>query len=168
MGTVLHCIILSGYDIIDVTFSHIIQAIALIVVVYEIYKKFREIKRDSDKEHERKLQWDYAAKIIKEKEKEWDDGLSDVENVRNQIVKRYDERLDELKTDLETKIDDNYTDTNAKVQEIQSEVFILTECMRAVLDGLHQQGCNGEVTKTRERLDSYLVRKACCGEEPQW
>ena len=161
-------ILLSGFEITDLTFDLLIKALAVFIVVWFIIKNYLEVKNNAKIQIVREESWDYAAKIIKEKEKEWDDGLSDVENVRSQIVKRYDERLDELTTDLETKIDDNATDTNAKMQEMQSEIFILTECMRAVLDGLHQQGCNGEVTKTRERLDSYLVRKACCGEEPQW
>lgn len=161
-------ILLSGFELTDLTFELIIKALAVFIVVWFVIKNYLEVKNNAKIQIVREEGWDYAAKIIKEKEKEWNDGLSDVENVRNQIVKRYDERLDDLKTDLENKIDDNYTDTNAKIQEIQSEIFILTECMRAVLDGLHQQGCNGEVTKTREKLDSYLVRKACCGEEPQW
>ena len=161
-------ILLSGFELTDLTFELIVKALAVFIVVWFVIKNYLEVKNNAKIQIVREESWDYAAKIIKEKEKEWDDGLSDVENVRNQIVKRYDERLDDLKTDLETKIDDNATDTNAKMQEMQSEIFILTECMRAVLDGLHQQGCNGEVTKTRERLDSYLVRKACCGEEPQW
>ena len=160
--------ILLSFDVTDLTFDLIIKALAVFIVVWFIVKNYLEVKNNAKIQIVREEGWDYAAKTIKEKEKEWNDGLSDVENVRNQIVKRYDERLDDLKTDLENKIDGNYTDTNAKIQEIQSEIFILTECMRAVLDGLHQQGCNGEVTKTREKLDSYLVRKACCGEEPQW
>ena len=160
--------ILSGLDVSDLSFNHVVVFLATGIVIWFIVRNYLEIRKTAKAQFEREQGWDKAASVIKEKEKEWDDGLSDVENVRNQIIKRYDERLDDLKTDLETKIDDNATDANAKMQEMQSEIFILTECMRAVLDGLHQQGCNGEVTKTRERLDSYLVRKACCGEEPQW
>ena len=160
--------ILSGLELTDLTFDLVIKALAALIVVWFVIKNYLDMKNAAKIQIVTEESWDYAAQIVKEKEKEWDDGLSDVDEVRKQIVKRYDERLDELKTDLETKIDDNATDTNAKMQEMQSEIFILTECMRAVLDGLHQQGCNGEVTKTRERLDSYFVRKACCGEEPQW
>ena len=151
-------------DILDLTFNHLTQALAIIIVLWFVVKNFREMKEASDKDMKRKEGWDKAAKVIEEKEKLWDEGLEDVYNERKQIVERYDGRLNEI----EGRIEDSHTETEAKIQEIQSEIFILTECMRAVLDGLHQQGCNGEVTKTREKLDGYLVKKACCGEEPKW
>lgn len=44
----------------------------------------------------------------------------------------------------------------AKRHEVYDKAFAdLNDSMFAVLDGLHQLGCNGEVTKARERfLDS--------------
>lgn len=48
------------------------------------------------------------------------------------------------------------TDIDAKLQQLQAEQCMLTYCMMAVLDGLHQQGCNGKVTEAREKLDKYL------------
>lgn len=151
-------------DILDLTFTHLTQALAIIIVLWFVVKNFKEMKEASDKDMKRKEGWDNAAKVIEEKATSWDKGLADVDNVREQLKDNFDNRLDEI----ESKLEENYTETEAKIQEIQSEIFILTECMRAVLDGLHQQGCNGEVSKTREKLDSYLVKKACCGEEPKW
>ena len=43
------------------------------------------------------------------------------------------------------------------MQELRSNMIILTETMRAVLDGLHQLNCNGKVTEASEKLDAYLV-----------
>jgi len=140
-------------DILDLTFNHLTQALAIIIVLWFVVKNFREMKEASDKDMRRKEGWDKAAKVIEEKEKLWDEGLEDVYNERKQIVDKFDKRLDEV----DKKIDNNYTDTEAKIQEVKAELLILTECMRAVLDGLYQQGCNGKVTEARHKLDEHLV-----------
>lgn len=62
--------------------------------------------------------------------------------------------------EMEKKIDENHADTEAKFQTIRSELFILTECMSAVLDGLKQQGCNGKVTEASENLSHYMRERA--------
>lgn len=154
-------------DIADLTFGYIVQGIAVLIIIAEIYKKIKEVKSASDADHERKQGWDNAAKVIKEKEKEWDSGLSDVENTRKEIVKKYDNKLSELEEKMDrdneelTKvIEENKTDSEAKMQELKIELFVQTECMRAVLDGLHQLKCNGPVTQARELLDTYLSGSA--------
>lgn len=140
-------------DILDLTFNHLTQALAIIIVLWFVVKNFREMKEASDKDMKRKEGWDKAAKVIEEKEKLWDEGLEDVYEERKQIVERYDGRLNEI----EGRIEDNHIDTEAKFQEVKAELLILTECMRAVLDGLYQQGCNGKVTEARQKLDEHLV-----------
>lgn len=51
-------------------------------------------------------------------------------------------------------------DTDAKLQEIRAEQCMITYCMSAVLDGLHQLNCNGPVTEARNKLDKYLNKQA--------
>lgn len=121
--------------------------------VWGFVKVMKDIKQNNDEEHDRRQRWDNAAKIIEENKDKWDKGLTDIYEERNKIVEKYDSRLD----DLERTIDKNHGETEAKIQEVQAEILILTECMRAVLDGLHQQGCNGKVTEASAKLDNYLV-----------
>ena len=146
-------IILSGYNIMDVTFAHAMQALALIIVAWEAFKKLREIKHDSDADHQRKEEWDHAAKVIKEKEKVWDDAVADIRGEREFILRRYDGRLD----GIHKQIEDNHLDTEAKIQEIRADVMILAEAIRAVLEGQIEQGCNGPVKEAKEKLDHYLI-----------
>ena len=125
----------------------------LIMGVWGFVKVVKDIKKNNDEEHDRRQRWDNAAKVIEENKDKWDKGLDDVYEERKKIVEKYDARLDEL----EQTIDKNHNETEAKIQEVQAEILILTECMRAVLDGLHQQGCNGRVTEASAKLDNYLV-----------
>ena len=101
------------------------------------------------------------------KEKKWDSYEETIRKERKEITDRYDKELKDLRdefkesyTDLQKQIDDNHTDTEAKIQEVRAELYILTECMQGVLDGLHQLNCNGKVTEAQEKLDSYLNKRA--------
>ena len=156
--------ILSGLDITDLTFELIIKALAVFIVVWFVVKNFLDVRKTAKEQIVREQKWDNAAKIVEEKEKVWDDGLADIRGERKAITDRYDDRLDELEEKVDSgynqlldNVKDNATDTEAKFQEVKAELLILTECMRAVLDGLYQQGCNGKVTEARQKLDEHLV-----------
>lgn len=143
-------------DITDLTFGYILQGVAVLIIIAEVYKKIKEIKTASDADHERKQGWDNAAKVIKEKEKKWDAALVDMEVGRKAITDHFEKRLDEV----DENIKDVKTDYEAKIQDVKVEQFIQTECMRAVLSGLRQLNCNGPVTKAKEMLDLYLSKSA--------
>ncbi len=157
-------ILLSGFELTDLTFELVIKALAVFIVVWFIVKNFLDVRKTAKEQIVREQSWDKAANVIAEKEKIWDDGLADVRGERKMITDRYDNRLDELEDKVDNgynqllnKVEDNNTDTEAKFQEVKAELLILTECMRAVLDGLYQQGCNGKVTEARQKLDEHLV-----------
>lgn len=78
---------------------------------------------------------------------------------RHDREQKWDEMEDKLKR-MEEKIDANHADTEEKIKEVKTELHILTNCMAAVLDGLKQQGCNGEVTKASSELDEYMRSRA--------
>jgi len=82
--------------------------------------------------------------------------IKNIQDERDKIYANYDKQL----ADIRAEIDDNHTDTEAKIQEVRAELEMLTECMYATLDGLHQLGCNGKVTEARSMLDQYLIKRA--------
>lgn len=53
-----------------------------------------------------------------------------------------------------------WDDYDGKLQQIQAEQCMLTYCMMATLDGLHQLGCNGKVTEARQELDKFMNKSA--------
>lgn len=131
----------------------LVTTAGVLMGIWGFFKVVSDIKKNNDEEHDRRQRWDNAAKVIEENKDKWDKGLDDVYEERKKIVEKYDKRLEEI----DRHIDKNHADTEAKIQEVQAEILILTECMRAVLDGLHQQGCNGRVTEASAKLDNYLV-----------
>lgn len=143
-------------EIIDLTFKYFTEAIAVIIIIWEVYKHFKAMKKESDEEHARRMGWDNAAKVIAEKEDKWDDAFMGIYREREDIVKRFDKRLDEV----DFKIDEIHTDEEAKIQELRTEMLILTKCMSAVLDGLKQLNCNGQVTEAKKNLDEFLMSRA--------
>lgn len=143
-------------DMLNLTFSYILQGIAVLIIIYEIYKKIKEVKKASDDEHEWQMRVKNAVETVEKKEKEWDEALSGVKETREILAKEFNKRLD----DLENKIEENHSDTEAKIQEIRSEQEFSIEIFRVILDGLTQLNCNGQVTQMKERLDSYLNKAA--------
>jgi len=143
-------------DIVNLTFSYILQGIAVLIIIYEVYKKIKEVKKESDAEHEWKMRVKKAVEAMEAKEKLWDEGLRDLDGMRERLSRDFNKRLD----DIEAKIEDNHTDTEAKIQEVRSEQMFQMELFKTVLDGLGQLGANGPVTIMSEKLDNYLNLKA--------
>lgn len=143
-------------DLLDLNFSYILQCIAVLFIIYEIYKLFKGIKKESDDEHEWRMRVKKAVEAIEAKEKLWDEGLCDLDGMRERLSRDFNKRLD----DIERKMEDNHTDTEAKVQEVRAEQMFQMELFKAILDGLGQLNCNGPVTDMKEKLDRYLNEKA--------
>lgn len=143
-------------DIANLTFSYILQGIAVLIIIYEVYKKIKEVKKESDAEHEWEMRVKKAVETVEKKEAEWDEALSGVKETREILSKEFNKRLDEI----EQKMEDNHADTEAKVQEVRAEQMFQMELFKAILDGLGQLNCNGPVTEMKEKLDKYLNEKA--------
>lgn len=125
-----------------VTLSTLIQMGVIFMGLWGFAKVVKEVIQSITTRHDREQKWDEMEQHIDDK--------------RNEIVTKYDAKLYEM----EKKIDDNHKDTEAKFQQIRSELLILTDCMAAVLDGLKQQGCNGKVTEASEHLSQYMRERA--------
>lgn len=143
-------------DIANLTFSYILQGLAVLIILYEIYKKVKEIKDKSDEAHEWDMRVKKVVESVEKKEKLWDEGLSDIDGMRERLSREFNRRLD----DIEDKIQENHADTEAKVQEIRAEQMFQMELFKTVLEGLGQLGANGPVTIMSEKLDNYLNQKA--------
>ena len=143
-------------EIVNIAFSHLMEALAILIIVYEVYKKLKEIKKTSDEGHDWEMRIKKAVETVEKKEAEWDEALTQVRETRAIMTKEFNKRLDEI----ENKIEENHTDTEAKIQEVRAEQMFQMELFKAVLDGLGQLGSNGPVTEMKEKLDKYLIDKA--------
>ena len=125
-----------------ITLQALIQCAALIIGIWGFYKVVMEITKAITERHDREQKWDDYEKNLQEE--------------RDKIYDRYDAKLAEI----EEKINNNHVDTESKIQQTQAELYILTECMAAVLDGLKRLNCNGKVTEAKQNLDAYLIKRA--------
>lgn len=143
-------------DIADLTFRYFLEGIAVLIILFEFYKKIKEMRKESKEVNEWEMRVKKAVETVEKKEKEWDEALAGVKETRAILSKEFNKRLDEI----ENRIEDNHTDTEAKIQEIRAEQMFQMELFKAVLDGLSQLGSNGPVTDMKEKLDRYLIEKA--------
>lgn len=143
-------------ELVNLTFSYILQGIAVLIIIYEVYKKIKEVKKTSDEDALWQQRIKKVVETVEKKEPEWDEALFGVKETREILSKEFNKRLDEI----ERKMEDNHTDTEAKVQEVRAEQMFQMELFKAILDGLGQLNCNGPVTDMREKLDKYLNEKA--------
>lgn len=68
----------------------------------------------------------------------------------------YDKDIKEVKN----KVENTETNINAKITSLKDEQYIQTRVLLAVLDGLHQQGCNGKVTEATAELTDFLNKSS--------
>lgn len=69
--------------------------------------------------------------------------------------KLYDKLIDRM-----DKLERKVNGLEAELTRVKKEDTIVIYALRACLDGLHQKGCNGEVTKAKDMLDDYLNQAA--------
>lgn len=125
-----------------ITLDELVHIAVIIMAVWGFFKIVMEIVQAITARHD--------------KEQKWNEYEKNLQDERDKIYEKYDAKLIEL----EEKIDLNHADTEAKIQQTQADLYILTECMAAVLDGLKQLNCNGKVTEAKQTLDAYLIKKA--------
>lgn len=56
--------------------------------------------------------------------------------------------------------DQKIATTNSEIANLKKEQFLQIKTERAILDGLHQLGCNGQTTKAAKELDDYILKVA--------
>lgn len=125
-----------------VTFDDLVKIAVVLMALWGFYKVIMEIVKAITARHDR--------------EQKWDDTANNLRKERQDDMYHYNEQL----TDIRNQQDEIRTDFEAKVQEVKAEQYVIVECLRAVLDGLHQQGCNGKVSEAIETLDDYLLARA--------
>lgn len=126
----------------SVTFNDLTRIAIVIMALWAFYKVVTEIIKAINAKHDREQRWDAMA--------------GDLKNEREKDVEKYEKQL----ADIRNQNEDMRTDFEAKLQEIRAEQYIMIETLRAILDGLHQQGCNGPVTEAMNNLDDYIIKKA--------
>lgn len=129
------------------TLLHEVEHVAvMIMAVWGFVKIIMEIGKNISSRRDRERKWDEMETTL----------TKNIQEERDKIYQKYDTKL----VEIETKIETNHSDTEAKLQEIAAVLMILTRGQLAALDGLKQQGCNGAVTQAKKELDEFLMNRA--------
>lgn len=69
--------------------------------------------------------------------------------------KLYDKLLDRV-----DRLEEKAVSLEAEIRRVKKEDAIVIYALRACLDGLHQQGCNGRVTEAIDKIDKHINQAA--------
>lgn len=69
--------------------------------------------------------------------------------------KIYDKIMDRL-----DRVEERVRALETETDRIKKEDALVIYALRACLDGLHQQGCNGKVTEAIQMIDKYINKAA--------
>jgi len=125
-----------------ITFTDLERLAVVIAGIWGFYKIVIEIVKAINARHD--------------KEQKWDDTATKLRKERDDDACKYNAQLTQIRLSQE----DIRQEFDEKVREIKQEQYLIVECLRAVLDGQRQQGCNGKVSEAIDNLDDYMVKKA--------
>ena len=134
--------ILLSMDILNVTFAYVIQAMAVIIILWEAGKKIMEIKERSDMDHDRKQRWDKTAEIVEAKEKVWDDAVLISNKERQEITDTFNHRLGQQDT---------------KIDRTLELVVELTKAMNILLKCEAEKGEDEEIKNAYTSFNNFVV-----------
>lgn len=120
----------------------LITTAGAIMGVWGFIKVIKDIKKNNDDEHDKRQRWDKTADIIEKKAEAWDKGLADIDDMRESLMKRYDDRLD---------------NQDAKTQQLYAMQCMSLRAQDAILEALVEQGIgNGDIKKMHAELNNFI------------
>lgn len=118
-------------QITDITFSYIIQCLAVLIILYEVFKKIMEVVSAINSRHDREQAWDKAVKDI----------AVDREALKNE----FDARLDEQ---------------DAKIQQLFAMLCMSLKASGAILEALTENDIgNGDIKAMKKELNGFIAEQ---------
>ena len=111
-----------------ITFQALIQCVGIIMGAWGVWKVLMEIVKAINTRHD--------------KEQAWDKAVEDFNKEREELKEEFNLRLDEQ---------------DAKIQQLFSMMIMLMKAQNACLEGLMEQGCNGNVKKMHSELNEFIT-----------
>ena len=113
-----------------ITIQALMQIGALIAGAWGFFKVIMEIVKAINARHD--------------KEQAWDKAVEDFNKEREDLKEEFNLRLD---------------DQDAKIQQLFAMIVMLMKAQNACLEGLIEQGCNGNVKKMHAELNEFITEQ---------
>lgn len=101
----------------------------------------------------------YKMKRKDTKEDAEDQQSKDIAELRKEIKEVKDD-VEKLKKHHQDDMAEAHKEQAEELKAVKEELCVLAFAMLAALDGLRQQGCNGNVTRAHEMLEKHLNQQA--------
>lgn len=122
----------------------LITSAGVIMGVWGFIKVIRDIKKTNDDEVKRRDRVDKVVRIVEDNADKWNKGLSDIYKERTEIVKQYNERLDEQ---------------DAKIQQLYAMSALIIKAINVLLEDRVEKGANGDVKKMHVELNDFITEQ---------
>lgn len=128
-----------------ITIQSLVQIGAIIMGLWAFYKVIKEIVKNITDRHDREQKWDEMSKEMTE----------NIQAERDKIYDKYDKSLEEIRKEIEA----HHCQEEAKMQELNASIILLTRSVKAILEGQIEQGCDGPVKEAKKELDEFLMSR---------
>ena len=136
--------ILCSIDLSSLEFSDITGALIVVFILWQVIKNLKEMKKSAKDSLQREEGWDYAAKVVKEKEKVWDDAVAISDRERQQITDTFNAKL---------------RTQDLKIDRLSEMMTKMIKAMNVLLEDQVEKGANGRVKEMHTELNDYVVEQ---------
>lgn len=136
--------ILCSIDLSSLEFSDITGALIVVFILWQVIKNLKEMKKSAKDSLKREEGWDYAAKVVKEKEKVWDDAVAISDRERQQITDTFNAKL---------------RTQDLKIDRLSEMMTKMIKAMNVLLEDQVEKGANGRVKEMHTELNDYVVEQ---------
>ena len=136
--------ILCTIDLSTLEFSDFTGALIVVFIVWQVIKNLKDMKKSAKDSIQREEGWDYAAKVVKEKEKVWDDAVAISDRERQQITDTFNAKL---------------RTQDLKIDRMSEMMIKVVKAMNALLEDRVEKGADGKIKEMYTELNNYVVEQ---------
>lgn len=136
--------ILCAIDLSSLEFSDVTGALIVLFIGWQVIKNLKEMKKSAKDSIKREEGWDYAAKVVREKEKVWDDAVTISDRERQQITDTFNAKL---------------RTQDLKIDHLTEMMKQVVKAMNVILEEQVENGANDKVKERYTELNDFVVEQ---------
>lgn len=115
-----------------------------ILGIWGLWTVLSKMKKTNDEEVKRRAKWDEMAKIVEENKDKWNRGLSTINNTREELEIKYDDRLNDM---------------DAKIQQLYAMNVLLIKSENAILEERIKETGSVTLNDIHKEINNFVVEQ---------